>query len=171
MKVKAKLAKVPHIPFEDFEYVEGKGGYKHKPQAHAKTKTLRKTVYTNFHKLKDRRRLLNENLKKGKRTTFSDFMWAKMWRKIELLKRITPDLVDEPNLQGYDSTNKVRAAQVLDSVKQTEEHYRNFANLFQDVPENFGYGYDLFTDFIKTIKKRDEKPPMKLPKRYMSHFQ
>ena len=137
-------------------------------------KTTRKTAYTNFCKWKTRRKILNSKLKEGKNKNnlnmFTDFLWAKYWRKSEALKIICADLLKEPDLPAYTISNKDRVAQILNAVEQADEHYKQFSQLFIHVPKDFGYGIQFFDDFKKELRAEELALNRRMPREYHSYF-
>lgn len=134
-------------------------------------KTTRKVAYTNFHKWKRRRKMLNICLKKKELTLFTDFWWAKYWRRGEALRAICKDLVLEPDLPHYEMTNKDRAAQILNALDQADRYYNQFSTLFMHVSiKDLGYGIDLFTDFVKDMRKQEIALKRRFPKEYNMYF-
>lgn len=115
--------------------------------------------------------MLNIVLKKKELTLFTDFWWAKYWRRGEALRAICKDLVLEPDLPHYEMTNKERAAQILNALDQADPYYNQFSTLFMHVSiKDLGYGIDLFTDFVKEMRKEEIALKRRFPKEYNMYF-
>lgn len=159
--------KVPHSEFKEVEYTLVKKSFR---PVEGDYKTLRRTVTTNFSKMKFRRDKLNKVIKEGHINIYSNFIWAKFWRKIILLKDFCEQLKKEPDLPGYNISNLNRATQVLNSVDDSVEYYKKFRPLFLHVSWDYGYGISSFIEFKKTLKKEEEFKIKKIPRNYISYY-
>lgn len=168
-----------NAPWLELVYRKVKWGYqilfpdgtKSLPNVPCGYRTLRKTTTRNLHKWKYRKKVLNESLKTRELTLWTNFWWAKFWRKSTTLRKLAEQLKNTPDLGNYDISNEERSRRIVDALNQAEEYYRKFDFLFMEVDPMLGYQCDSFGDFLKKNKKvKKEKFYRPLPFNYVKYF-
>jgi len=172
-KVKARIRGDFNAPWMDVIYRRMKGFYYKivkgkKSDKKIQYRTLRKTVTINFHKWKSRKKSLNKSLKERKITLWTEFWWAKFWRKGKTLRKLAMELKDVTNLPNYQISNKDRSNQIINALDQAEKHYTQYDELFINTDPMLAYGIDEFNLFKK--KHKAKEIIRDIPRRFISYF-
>jgi hypothetical protein len=132
-------------------------------------RTLRATTTRNYRKWKTRRNVLNKALKEKKITLWTQYWWAKYWRKSESLHRLASELAEVPDLPDYNISNRERSRVIIEAIAQSTTYYRKFDLLFTDVDTaTFAYQEDEFVVFAKD--HRDQQLKRDIPYRFVAYF-
>ncbi len=133
-----------------------------------KKKTIRRVIRKNLSIWEFRRELLKKLLKKKRVDLRTKFWWAKYWRRGKALRKLIEELKGMDNLPNYTITNKERYERIKEALDKSEEHFRNFNFFFMDVPDDFGYQKENFTEFMKDREEDVTYTP--ITNKYMQYF-
>lgn len=105
--------------------------------------TIRKVIYKNRTKLRHRYFILSHYLKKKQLSWKTDFWWAKVQRKLTLLKMLCNKFEKQEDCPCRACTDKQsikdRVEQIKTLVSFIEESLNQYKPIFNEVPVNYGY--------------------------------
>ena len=140
-----------------------------------KSPTCRKVIYKNWHRLRERYLILGDYLEKRQWSWKIDFWYAKVRRKIVLLRKLCDQFEQQQECRCKMCVNKEsiseRVSFIRAKVSAIEESLEPYAQLFVEVPMDYGYACNSPRDAEKKIKieKRKALDDLLLLKRFKSY--
>jgi hypothetical protein len=131
------------------------------PEGHIfqQSPTCRKVIYKNWHRLRERYLILGSYLEKRQWSWKIDFWYAKVRRKIILLRKLCNEFEQQQDCHCKFCADKQPIAERVLFIRQRidaiEETLKPYAELFTQVPMDYGYACE--SPFAAEKKLKIEK--------------